>query len=436
MELIVGHENLDFDSLAACVAAQRLHPGSTIGLPRRLARPVRDFWSLHKERFAAERLTSIDPEVVERLVVVDVRDRRRLKHVEKILARRDAGEAVDVHVYDHHPASPEDVTGSVEVVEPVGAVTTILLERIRARELAIDPLEATLYALALYTDTASLTLATTTPRDAAQIGWLLEQGASLSMVNRYLAPPFSDGQRAALAEVLETTRTHEIRGVRIGIARIAVTEAVDGLAEVVSEACQLEEHDALFTICEVRRKTKTKVQVVARARSARVDVGGALRAIGGGGHRGAGSAAPKTDADATLAALEDALVDAVQSPKVIGDLMSSPVRSLSPDLTLAEAGETLARWNHTGAPVVRDGELLGVLSKRDVAKAREAGREDLPVSSHMSGQVLTAAPSTPVEEALAKMVDADVGRLLVMREDKLIGIVSRTDLLATLYPEG
>jgi len=435
LELIVGHENLDFDSLGACVAVQRLHPGATIGLPKRLARPVRAFWSLHKERFAAERLTAIDAAEVERLIVVDVRDRRRLKHVEAILARRDAGEPVDLHVYDHHPASPHDISGTVEVVEPVGAVTTALLERVRARALAVDALEATLYALAIYADTAALTLATTTPRDAAQVPWLLEQGASLAMINRYLSPPFTDAQRACLAQVLANNRTLTVRGARIGVAAIAVERPVDGLAEVTSEACQLEEDQALFTVCEV--PSKRKIVVVGRARSRQIDVGGALRALGGGGHRGAGSATIKgRDPEEVVATLEAALEGAVDAPRVVGEVMSSPVRTLAPEVTLAEARALLARWGHTGAPVVRDGELLGVISHRDVARAERGERAHLPVSSHMSARVLTASPRMPLEEALERMVDEDVGRLLVLREERLIGIVSRSDVLASLYPEG
>lgn len=434
MELVVGHENLDFDSLAASVAVARLYPGTVIGLPKRLSRPVRDFYSLHKERFPTRRLTDVDPTEVTKLTLVDVRDRRRLRHVEAVLARRDAGEPVELHVWDHHPAGPHDVTGDMEVVAPVGAVTTALLEALRARELDVDAFEATLYALAIHTDTASLTLATTTPRDAAQIPWLLERGARLSQVNRYLAPPFSGAQRDALATVLAQTRTLHIAGARIGIARIEVDKPVDGLAEVTSEACGLEGHHALFTLCALAKKRR--VQVVGRARGLRVDVGGALRTLGGGGHRGAGSAVVKgKSAEVVEQLLVEALETRVKPPTQIGDLMSSPVRTLSPDLPLSEAGERLRAWDHTGAPVVEGGAVRGVISLRDVERAERKKRGALPVKSHMSGRVLTASPSTSLESALKTLVDADVGRLLVLREERLIGIVSRSDLLRALYPD-
>lgn len=434
MELIVAHENTDFDAFAACVAAQKLHPGATIGFGRRLARPVRDFWSLHKDRFPARRVDNLDLSTVDRLIVVDVRDRRRLKHVKPVLERIDADEPVDVHVYDHHPASRFDLTGSVQVVEPVGAVTTLLVERMRARDIGVDPMEATLLALGIYTDTAALTLGNTTPRDARIVAWLLEHGASLSMVNRYLEQPFSEAQRSVLAEILAEVRVEEIAGLKVGVAVLERERHVEGMAEVTTEACRLEQLAALFSVVSVRGK---KVEVVGRGRSALIDVGSALRTIGGGGHRGAGSAVVK---EGDAGALADRLLATLRAtpprPRVVGDVMSSPVRCVGPDLPLAELGERLRTWGHSGVPVVRDGHLLGVVSRRDVERAADAGRAGLPASSHMSGEVRTAVTDTPLEEALGAMVDDDIGRLPVLRDGKLVGIVSRSDVLRALYGAG
>jgi tRNA nucleotidyltransferase (CCA-adding enzyme) len=432
MELIVAHENTDFDAFAACVAAQKLHPAATIGFGRRLARPVRDFWSLHKDRFVAHRVHKLDLSEVHRLIVVDVRDRRRLKYVQPVLDRLDDGGAVDVHVYDHHPASPHDLTGSVQVVEPVGAVTTLLVERMRTRGISVDPMEATLFALGIYTDTAALTLGNTTPRDARAVAWLLEQGASLSMVNRYLVQPFSSAQRGVLADILSGVRVEDLNGLPVGLAVVRRDAHVEGLAEVTTEACRLEQQAALFTLCAVGDK---KVEVVGRGRTPLVDVGATLRALGGGGHRGAGSAVVKKgDPEALAEKILATLRAAPPEPRVVGDVMSSPVRCVGPDVPLGELGRLLDTWGHSGVPVVRDGHLLGVVSRRDIDRAAANGRAGLPVSSHMSGEVRTAEPDLPLEEALERMVKDDIGRLPVLREGKLIGIVSRTDLLRALYP--
>lgn len=432
MELIVAHESTDFDAFAACFAAQKLYPRATVGLGRSLARPVRDFWSLHKDHFLAHRVHSLDLSSVVRLVVVDVRDRRRLRHVEPVLARKDKGAEIDVHVYDHHPATPYDLSGSIHAVEPVGAATTLLVERLSARGMELDPLEATLFALGIYTDTAALTLGSTTPRDAHAVGWLLSRGARLSMVNRYLEPPFSEAQRAALTEILATMRVEDVGGLSVGLAKLHRDSRVEGLAEVTSEVCRLENQAATFVLCEVGTK---KVEIVGRGRSPHLDVGATLQTLGGGGHRGAGAAVVKEGDVGELAAR---IVAALRADpprlRVVGDVMSSPVRTVRPDLSLAELDRLLDTWGHSGVPVVADGQLRGIVSRRDVARAASAGRIDLPVSSHMNSAVQTTEPDARLEDALDRMVRHDVGRLPVLRDGALVGIVSRTDLLRALYP--
>jgi tRNA nucleotidyltransferase (CCA-adding enzyme) len=76
-----------------------------------------------------------------------------------------------------------------------------------------------------------------------------------------------------------------------------------------------------------------------------------------------------------------------------------------------------------------------MISRRDVEKAERDGRAHLTVASCMAHTVCSTTEDTLLEDALAEMERADVGRLPVMRGDRLVGIVSRTDLLAFLYGE-
>ncbi|MBX3269408.1 MAG: CBS domain-containing protein [Sandaracinaceae bacterium] len=433
MHVVATHENADFDALAACVAVQKLEPGALIALPRRLSRAVREYWSLHKDRFAAARASDVDPATVDRLTVVDLRDRRRLGHVEAILARRDAGEEVTLAVYDHHPATPTDLSGDVHVVEPLGAVTTALVERIRSRQVPIDPAEATLLALGIHQDTGSLTLGHTTPRDARAFAWLLDHGADLAVMERYLQLPLADAQLAALSAVLHGARRERVGAVEVGIATLAIEEMFDGLAEITAEARRLGGFDALITFTAVGRRGA--VQVVGRSRSALVDIGGALRALGGGGHRGAAAALVKDDTPDAVAGRALAWLHAhPPSPRVVAEVMTTPVHTVAASATLAAVAEQLAEWGVSGAPVERDGELIAVLSHRDIDRARAKGRGELPVTSHMSGSLRTTRPDAPLEDALACMVEHDVGRLPVLdAQGALVGIVTRTDVRRALY---
>ena len=439
MEIIVTHEMSDFDALAACVAAQRLHPGATIVLGRLVGAPVRDFLALHKDRFPTIRYSALDAAAVTRMIVVDVRRRSRLGAFAAVLERVDRGE-VDVHVWDHHGASPDDLRASVEVVEPVGSATTLLLEEIRRRELSVDAVEATLYAVAIHADTGSLVHARTTSRDARALAWLIDQGASQSMINRYLRVPFTVAQRGALAAVLDAIEVERIGGADVGLATVPIDRSTDGLADVVSEAIDLRGLHALFAVFPIvlprgqAPRKQSRVQVIARARRPWIDVAAPLAELGGGGHAAAASAIVRDgDAEVIRAGLIGALRRVPPRPAFVRDVMSSPVHAVRHDAKLRELRESLRAWRHTGAPVLRDGVLAGIVSVRDLEKAEHDGALDLPVAGRMTHRVHTTTEDATVEDALATMVEHDVGRLPVLRDGRLAGIVTRSDVITTLY---
>jgi tRNA nucleotidyltransferase (CCA-adding enzyme) len=101
---------------------------------------------------------------------------------------------------------------------------------------------------------------------------------------------------------------------------------------------------------------------------------------------------------------------------------------------LAEVRKTLDIGHFTGVPVVDGTDLVGIVSRRDIDAATKGDRLHLPVSSCMSKPVKTIEAAALLEEALEKMVEADIGRLPVTNtEGHLIGIISRSDLLRILY---
>lgn len=422
MQLILPHEMADFDALAAAVAAHKLHPEARIALGARIGREVRAFMALHKDRFPTIRAKDVDPAQVTRLIVVDFRRRSRLGAWQELLARIDRGE-VEVVIYDHHPASEDDLVGQIELIEPVGSATTLLVERMRAQKLEVDAVEATLFSLGIHADTGSLTYGGTTGRDAVALGWLLDRGASPRLIARYLKPPFSAAQRRALHALLDAVQTERVSGLEVSFALARLPRAVDGLAEVATEALDLVGSAALFAVFDLRGR----VQVVARSRTRLIDAAQVVSAVGGGGHAAAASATVKhPDASKVFASLWDALAAHPPRPARVGDLMSSPVRTVAHDTPLSALSDS-------GAPVLRDGKLVGIVTRRDVERARAEGRLGLPVSSCMTQRVWTTTPEASLEEAVALMEEHDVGRLPVLRDGRLIGIVTRSDLLRVLY---
>lgn len=436
-QVVLCHETADFDAFACLMAAARLYPGAQPILGKRLIPPLRHFLSLHKDHFPVPRYTDVDTAAVERVILVDVHRWDRLAAPEELVKRlRRQPRELEVHVWDHHAVSDHDVLGEREVVEPVGAAVTLLVEALRHRELAVSSMEATLFLLGIYSDTGSLRFSSTTSRDVAAAAWLMDQGASLPVVNRYLATTLTPEQRQVLALLLGRAEVHPIGGLEMAFASLELPAFVDGLAMVTRQVMELEGHPALFAAYRLGDKG---VQVIARSRVPFVHVGRTLRPLGGGGHSGAGAAKLKEedDPEAVLERILKILRADPPRPRTVREVMSSPVHTVPPETPLATLRRSLAAWRHSGVPVIRDGRLVGIISRRDVEKAERDGREQLTVASCMSGRVHTIEPRATLEEALQRMVAEDVGRLPVLVAGRLVGIITRTDLTRILYdPEG
>src|SRR3989337_2416698 len=113
---------------------------------------------------------------VTRLIIVDNKNAGRLGHVSDLLDNPD----ISIHIYDHHPVSPGDLRGEVEVIELVGATTTLLVEILRDKEIAITPSEPTLFAIAIYEETGSFHFHSTTQQDILAAAYLLSCGLNLT----------------------------------------------------------------------------------------------------------------------------------------------------------------------------------------------------------------------------------------------------------------
>src|SRR5512136_3441940 len=123
MEVITTHTTADFDSLASMLAAKKLYPGALLVFPGSQERSLRDFFiqsTLYA--FEVEKIKNINLRDVERLILVDTRQLSRIGKFAEIV-----GPDVDIHIYDHHLPSPEDIHGSLEVISEVGATVTVLV---------------------------------------------------------------------------------------------------------------------------------------------------------------------------------------------------------------------------------------------------------------------------------------------------------------------
>jgi Zn-dependent protease/CBS domain-containing protein len=115
----------------------------------------------------------------------------------------------------------------------------------------------------------------------------------------------------------------------------------------------------------------------------------------------------------------------------VADLMT-PVGELdtvSPDATLSELLDRMVRERHTGYPVVSGGDLVGVVTLEDVQEVPHERHGETRVRDVMSTDLATVAPEADATEALTNLQQRDIGRVLVVDENGLAGLLSRTDLM-------
>ena len=424
MQAITTHQNADFDALASMVAAGKLYPDAWLVVPGSLNLNVREFVSLYKDTFHLKSQKEVDLAAVNSLVVTDTRQKNRIGPFGKMLEQ-----ITEIHLYDHHPDSDEDLTGQLTVFAEVGSTTTLMLERIYRLELPLSSFEATLFALGIYEDTGCLTFETTTARDVEALWRLWQSGVNLKIINHFLNRPLSDEQRIMLDALLTATEYHELRGVRVAVATAESTGYVGGLSLLTHKLLEMEAVDVIFSVVAM----EDRIYVVGRSRLDYLDLGLVLAPLGGKGHKHAASAAVR---DKSIIEVRDMLVASlykqVSPVKMAREIMSVPVRTISPDTTVDRARELMLRYGHSGFPVVDQQGLVGIISRRDLEKASHHGLGHAPVKGYMNKRPLTVAHDLPVRKIQELMIEHNVGRLPVTDSEGIIGIVTRTDVLRNM----
>lgn len=109
----------------------------------------------------------------------------------------------------------------------------------------------------------------------------------------------------------------------------------------------------------------------------------------------------------------------------VGDIMTPNVLYVTPDMTVGEIIDLMFKHKHLGYPVVENGRLVGIVTLNDIMNVERSRR----VSEVMSRNVLTITPRQSAFEAFKMMSEKNIGRLPVVEDDKLVGIITRSDLM-------
>jgi tRNA nucleotidyltransferase (CCA-adding enzyme) len=426
-EIITTHMNADFDALASMIAAQKLYPGATLVFPGSQEKNLRNFF-LHSTSylFNFTKLKHVDFDRIKRLILVDTRQKSRIGKFADLAGR----EGVEIHIYDHHNDSKDDLHGHLEVIKDVGATTTILTELIRKRNIPLSPDEATILCLGIHEDTGSFTFSSTRPEDYKAAAWLSEQGANPNLISDMLTRELTAEQIWVLSDLTKSAATHIINGVEVVLCKVSREEYVGDFAVLVHKFMEMENLAVILALAQM----EDKVYLVARSRVEEVNAAEIALAFGGGGHPQAASATIKNK---TLIQVEKAVLALLRSrvipQKRARDVMSSPVIHLLPGTTIKEAARIMTQFNINVLLVLDEGEVLtGYITRQVVEKAVYFGLGTIPIKEYTNIEFATVGPDASLKAIQEKIIEEKLRILPVVEAGKVLGVITRTDLMNIL----
>ncbi len=422
MHIIVTHPNADFDAVASLLGAWRLYPDAVPVLPNTLNRNVRDFVTFYENQLPFVHLSELGREPVNRITVVDSQYIPSLKGLTP---------NPQLHIIDHHdPHQPLPPNAMLSLTD-TGATVTLLVEQICELPVRLPPIEATLLLLGIYEDTGSLTYINTTARDLQAAAWLLSEGrARLDIVREYLHYPMSEAQQILYEQLTDDLQFHTVHGHTVMVGLASVDRYVEEISTLAHHLRDLYRPEALFILVEMT----DHVQMVARSVTEAIDVSRITEFFGGGGHpRAAAALIRGQNLEAITKELTRILHLEVKPATTVAQIMSKGARTLAPTDTVRHAAKMMDRYGHEGFPVVdpATGQIVGVLSRREVDKARRHKLDGAVISQFMTKGEFFVTLNDGIEAVQKLMTEHKIGQVPVVGRPggQIVGIVTRTDLI-------
>ena len=119
----------------------------------------------------------------------------------------------------------------------------------------------------------------------------------------------------------------------------------------------------------------------------------------------------------------------------IRDIMEKNVITIEKNKTAQDAAKIIAEKDISFLVVMNDDLPEGVLSESDFVRkiaAEDRKSSDVPISEIMSYKFRSVGPSTTIEDAVQKMLNNNIRRLLILEDEKLVGVITQTDLASYL----
>ncbi len=421
MKIILTHEQADFDALASLLGAYYLQEEAIPVLPRKMNRNVRAFITLYGGELPFVEARDLPNEPIEDITIVDTQSMVSIKG-----ARPDAA----VHVIDHHPIREDFPSDWSITVAATGANTTIFVDNLRESEITLGMVQATLLLLGIYEDTGSCTYTRTTARDLRAASFLMEQGANLSIANDFLNHPLTLDQQALYDRLHKQAETLHIQGHTVILACEDDSDLDEEYSTIVHKLRDFLDPDAIFVLIT----SKAGVQMIARSTSDQIDVAAIAAQFGGGGHdRAAAGLIKNKPLRQVRSDLIRLLPEYIHPAVTVQQIMSSTPQLLKPSTSVGDALQRMQRFGYEGFPVVKQGKIIGLLTRRAVDRAI-AHKLNLTAENLMDAGEYFVAPGDSIERLQMVMTNTGWGQIPVVDSEagKIVGIVTRTDLLKIL----
>ncbi len=420
---------MDLDCIASMVLVNKLYP-SFIKVRSRLIHPVaRNLYNLMKKEINFSVLKDIENEDIGDIVIVDTRSLQRIREFEPLLNKA-AGRKI---IYDHHPADSHDISCHELNHSISGANASFIGSLLMEKGIVLSPDEATIGLAGIYADTGNFTHENITENDFTIANYFMKNGASIKLVKYFLENLKDDYQISLFHEILNRLIFRNFNGQEVILSYMELEDQVSGLAAVVEKVFEVENPEAYFAVFFIKKR-KT-VLIIARSKKDNIKLNQILEEFNGGGHEKASSAKiTSDDGESVLNRLTELLKIKLENARTASDLMTEKVFCINENCKLIEASIKLEDINCTGAPVVdNNNKLTGILTLRDIMKARKSDQMHSPVKGYMTRKVITADTKTTLREIEKILYKNSIGHLPVMSNESIAGIITRTDFLKYLY---
>lgn len=426
--IITTHKSPDFDGFAAAFAASLIYENPVIVIKGQPAKNLNEFLHIYnlnyytEKNFLDEFKRDIENNNFNKVVIVDTADINRIpESIKKMIE-----DGIETDLFDHHPKMREQNIKGNDFSKEMGAATTIVLEKVFEKKIDLPDTYETLFLIAIHEDTGNFVFSTTKREDHLIAAELIKNGARLDEVEEFVSLEMTEEQKILFDKLYNNIKNFYINDLNVYISFWEIEKFLGGLNIITHKIFETLMPDILFVIVRMGKN----IYVVGRSRTEEIDLNDILSIFGGGGHKKAGAAKIK---EKNVQKIIEKIVDKLKKSFIpvvkASNIMSSPVRTILSEQKIEKALEIMEQTGHSSLPVVDKNKLVGLITKKDVEKAKKHELSHAPVKSIMTNNLKVVNVDTTVSHIRKIMAENDIGRLPVLKDGILMGIITRSDIL-------